>query len=267
MFKNKLLTAGVATALVAVAMAAGVWYFYLRNDSPSPVSLSSAIESLATATPEAANISETTTTSPTTVTTSDADPTATSVTDSTSASSNDGDLAGTWTIVQGESSFVGYRVDETLANIGATTAVGRTGDVTGTLEYDGSTITSVEITADLTTLESDKSMRDGQLRTQAIETNTYPTATFALTSPISISEVPASGETMTQTVTGELTLHGVTQTVEIEVDGAIENGLLVVVGSTEIQFADYDIDQPVSMNVLGIADHGTMEFQLVFQQS
>jgi hypothetical protein len=42
---------------------------------------------------------------------------------------------------------------------------------------------------------------------------------------------------VTQTVTGELTLHGVTNTVEIEVEGALQDGLLVVVGSTEIQFA------------------------------
>jgi polyisoprenoid-binding protein YceI len=180
------------------------------------------------------------------------------------ATSNDG-LAGKWTVITGDSSFVGYRVDETLAGVGATTAVGRTGDIEGTLAFDGSTITAVEVTADLTTLASDKSMRDGQLRTQAIETGTYPTATFVLASPTAISELPEDGVTVTQTVTGELTLHGVTNTVEIEVEGALQDGLLVVVGSTEIQFADYDIDQPVSMSVVSIEDHGTMEFQLVFE--
>jgi hypothetical protein len=70
---------------------------------------------------------------------------------------------------------------------------------------------------------------------------------------------------VTQTVTGELTLHAVTNTVEIEVEGALQDGLLVVVGSTEIQFADYAIEQPVSMSVASIADHGTMEFQIVFE--
>jgi polyisoprenoid-binding protein YceI len=262
MFRSKLLTVGVATGLVVAALAAGVWYFYLRSDAPPPVSLASAIESLGTATPEAAAVSEQTTATPATTSGSSS-----GTTGSAATGSNDGDLAGTWTVVQSDTSFVGYRVDETLANIGATTAVGRTGDVEGTLEYDGTTITSVDIIADLTTLTSDKSMRDGQLKTQAIETNKYPTATFKLTSPITVSEVPVDGETVTQTVAGELTLHGVTQPVTIEVQGAIQNGLLVVVGSTEIQFADYDIAQPVSMNVLGIADHGTMELQLVFQQS
>jgi polyisoprenoid-binding protein YceI len=264
MFKSKLVRAGTIAGFAAVAMAAGVWYFYIRSDAPPPVSLSSAIESLAE-TPEVTEASATSPASTSTATeTAEAGATA-SDTALPVSETGDGDVAGTWTVLQGDNSFVGYRVDETLAGVGATTAVGRTSGVEGTLEFDGTTIASVEITADLTTLTSDKDLRDGQLRTQAIETGTYPTANFVLTSPIAISEVPADSETVTQTVTGELTLHGVTQTIEIEVEGALENGLLVVVGSTEIQFADYGIEQPVSISVVSIEDHGTMEFQLVFE--
>jgi polyisoprenoid-binding protein YceI len=239
--KSKLLLSGVGLAVAGVAMGAAAWYFVLRNDAPPPVSLESALEAIAS--PEAATQT------------------------SGTISESDADLAGTWALVKGANSFVGYRVDETLAGVGATTAVGRTTDVTGTLEFDGSTITEVEITADLTTLASDKTMRDGQLRNQAIETSKFPTATFVLTSPIEISEIPADGETVTQTVNGELTLHGVTRAVEIEVEGVLQNGQLVVVGSTVIQFADYDIEQPVSMSVVSIEDHGTMELQLVFTRA
>ena len=264
MFRSKLLKAGVFAGVAAVAMAAGVWYFYLKSDAPPPVSLSSAIEALATVTPETTGAATTTTAA-----------SASEPAEATSAAAeaalpvgeaSDGDLAGTWA-VQGGNSFVGYRVAETLASIGATTAVGRTSDVEGSLDFDGNAITAVEVTADLTTLTSDKSMRDGQLRTQAIETGTYPTATFVLSSPITIGEAPADGEAVTQTVTGELTLHGVTRTVEIGIEGALQDGLLVVVGSTEIQFADYDIDQPVSMSVVSIEDHGTLEFQLIFEKT
>jgi len=242
--KNGILLGGIGLALAGVAMAAGVWYFVLRNDAPAPVSLRSALEAIAS--PEA---SSTGSQPAIAVTTSDAD------------------LAGTWTLVKGANSFVGYRVNETLAGIGATTAVGRTSDVTGTLQFDGNAITSVEITANLTTLASDKSMRDGQLRTQAIETNRYPKATFSLTSPIQIGEVPADGETVTQTITGELTLHGVSRTIELKVEGVMQNGQLVVVGSTVIQFADYNIKQPSSVAVVSIEGQGTMELQLVFTKA
>jgi hypothetical protein len=42
-------------------------------------------------------------------------------------------------------------------------------------------------------------MRDGQLKRQALETNTYPTATFDLTQPIALDGVPAEGEAVTAT--------------------------------------------------------------------
>jgi polyisoprenoid-binding protein YceI len=237
--KSKLLTGGVGLAAAGIALGAAAWYFILRNDAPPPVSLQSALEAIAS--PEAGS--------------------------NATLSNSDADLTGTWTLVQGANSFVGYRVDETLVGVGATTAVGRTSGVEGTLEFDGSAITAVEVIADLTALTSDKSMRDGQLRTQAIETSRFPTATFVLTSPIQVGDVPAEGQAVKQTVRGELTLHGVTRAIEIEVQGVIQNGQLVVVGSTVIQFADYDIDQPTSMSVVSIDDHGTMELQLVFAKA
>jgi polyisoprenoid-binding protein YceI len=72
---------------------------------------------------------------------------------------------------------------------------------------------------------------------------------------------------VTQTITGELILHGVTNEIEIEVQRGLQNGQLVVAGSTVIQFADYDIAQPTSMSVVSIEDHGTMELQLVFAKA
>jgi polyisoprenoid-binding protein YceI len=243
--KTKLLTSAAGLAVAAMAMGAATWYFYLRSDAPAPVSLASALESIEATDGGAAG----------------------STTASNVSEDIEVNLAGTWTVVAGANSFAGYRVDETLAGVGATTAVGRTSGVTGSLEFDGDAITSVEVTADLTTLASDKTMRDGQLRNQAIETSKFPTATFVLTSPIQISDLPADGETVTQTITGELTLHGVTNEIEVEVQGVLQNGQLVVVGSTEIQFADYDIAEPTSMSVVSIEDHGTMELQLVFAKA
>ena len=66
--------------------------------------------------------------------------------------------------------------------------------MTGSVTFDGTTVTAVEMTADLTTLQSDNDRRDGQLRQQALETDTFPTATFTLTEPIQLDAVPADGE-------------------------------------------------------------------------
>ena len=178
-----------------------------------------------------------------------------------------GDLAGTWTLSGQGTSFVGYRIGEELANIGTTTAVGRTSDIEATLEFDGVMITSVTIVADLRTLTSDQSFRDGALRTRGIETDTYPFATFVLVQPIPIAALPAGEETLNVTVDGTLDLHGVTNPVSIGLQGQLVDGLVVVVGSTEIALADYDIEPPTGFRVLSIDDVGIMEFQIVLERT
>ena len=216
--------------------AAGAWYFVLRNDSPPPVSLASAVQAVRQ----------------------------TTQTDGVSTSDAASGLNGTWTLVQGANSFVGYRVNEELGGVGSTTAVGRTTALQGSLTFDGNAITATSVTADVSKLASDKDMRDQQLKQQALESSKYPTATFALTSPISIADIPENGETVIQTITGKLTLHGVTRDVTMQVQGVLDGSQLIVVGSTNIAFADYNIAQPKSMAVLSIEDHGTLELQLVF---
>lgn len=176
------------------------------------------------------------------------------------------DLAGVWTLSERGESFVGYRIDEELANIGAATAVGRTGDVTATLEFDGAAVTTVEIVADLRTLRSDQGFRDGALRTRGLESDTYPFATFRLAEPIPIERLPLEGDTLAVTAIGTLELHGVTNEVEIALEGQYVDGLVVVSGSTEIVLTDYEIEAPTGFRVLSIAEAGLMEFQIILEE-
>lgn len=172
---------------------------------------------------------------------------------------------GTFTSVEDTSgNFVGYRVQEQLAGIGANTAVGRTPKVSGSLTIAGTKVTAVEITADLTALKSDDNGRDGRLRDQGIETGRFPDATFKLTSPIDLGTIPADGTEIAATASGQLTLHGVTKDVQIPLKAKLSGSTIVVTGSVPIVFADYSIQKPESFKVLSIDDHGTMELQLFF---
>jgi polyisoprenoid-binding protein YceI len=191
-----------------------------------------------------------------------------------SATVGPGGLDGTWTIdtsigsfADFTSSFAGYRVNETFTDQKANEAVGRTPNVSGSLTLAGTTISAVDVTVDMTTLQSDDDRRDGQLRRQSIETDRFPTSTFRLTSPIELGAVPADGSSISATATGELTLHGVTKTVEVPIEASVSGGVVTVIGQIEILFADYDIDRPTSFLVLSIEDHGIMEFQLHFRRS
>ena len=58
-----------------------------------------------------------------------------------------------------------------------------------------------------------------------------------------------------------------TNEIALEVQGVIQGGQLFVVGSTEIEFADYNIEQPRSAAVLSVEDHGTLELQLTFTKA
>jgi len=236
-----------------LAAAGGLADLFLRPAAPPPVGASSAPGATSSAGPVA--------------------PGATAGATAAPGPGSGGGSGGTWTVdtsigsfADFSSSFVGYRVDETLAGNKANTAVGRTPGVSGSLTLDGSTVTSVEITADLTQLKSDDSRRDGQLRRQAIETSTFPTATFTLTQPIDLGSVPADGSTYDVQATGDLTLHGVTRSVTIPLHAEVGGDVVTVTGSIDIAFADYAVVPPTSFVVLSIEDHGIMELQLHFRQ-
>ena len=279
--RPRLVIAVVLAAVLVAVVAAGGWYFFIRDDAPPPVSLEGAVASTqatatatttaaastpaATATPTAtaeATATRTATAAPTPTAT--ATPTATPTAEA-ATTRPEGELTGVWTLSDRGESFAGYRVREELVTVGATTAAGRSSAITASIEFDGSAITAVNIEVDMTQLQSDQSRRDGALRQQAIETNTYPTSSFALTKPIPLAAVPAEGETISVTAVGDLTLHGVTRSVELPLEGQLTDGLVVVIGSIEIVFADYDIEQPRAGIVISVEDRGIMEFQLVFE--
>lgn len=247
MTKKILVLAGVAGVAV---IAAGVlfWYAVLRSDAPPKVTLAEALGSIGTSTVVETSSNATT-------------PAA-----STQASSASG-VNGTWSPDTAKANFLGYRVGEELARIGTQTAVGRTSAVTGEVGISGDKVTSAKLTADLTQLKSDSNMRDGQLRNQAIETSKYPRATFELTDAVTLPSTFATGGAFETTLKGKLTLHGVSKDVSIPVQGQLKDGLIVVVGSIDIKFADYSISKPNGASVLSIEDHGIMEFQLFLKHS
>lgn len=242
---------GLATlALLAVAAFAG-WFFFLRDDGPAAVSTDAALEALERRTATAA---------------AGAGTPAPGSSSSTPAATSGGGIEGAWTVEQSADSFVGYRVQEELVNIGGTTAVGRTSKVTGGFTVTGNRTSEATITVDMTTLKSQESLRDGQLRNQGIEYGRFPTSTFTL-NPTEIPESVEAGQTTPITLTGKLTLHGVTRDIEMPAEVTLRDGVLVVVGQVEIRFADYNISKPSSVRVASIEDHGVMEIQLLFKKA
>jgi polyisoprenoid-binding protein YceI len=239
MARWKKLVIGGSVAFIAI-VALGLWWF-LRDDAPKAVDLDAAVGGL----------------------------------DSASGAASADGVAGDWTVDTsvGEFSyedstgtFVGFRVSEELSGIGSTTAVGRTPAVSGTMTIDGTKLTAANIQADMTALTTNNSRRDGPAR-NALGTNQFPTATFVLTAPIDLGDAATTGAKTSVTATGDLTVHGVTKSVEIPLEAQLTGNTIVVVGSLPVVFSDYGITAPTAPVVLSVDDHGTMELQLFFSRA
>ena len=247
MTRSRVLVAGIALLLAAGVGGYIAYDQVLSGDSVAPLTLPSSAPSAEVADPSASA--------------------AASTSAGTAAGSEDG-VAGTWSVADG--SQAGYRVREQLASLPAESdAVGRTSDVTGsiTLESDGATtmLTAGSITVDTTTIASDEDRRDNRLRSEGLQTDTYPTATFTITQPVEIPASAVDGTAADITLVGDLELPGVTRSVSIPAQARLADGTIQVAGSITFARADFEIVAPnVGGFIISIADEGALEFQVNF---
>jgi len=183
---------------------------------------------------------------------------------SLSATAPASDLSGHWTVVAGptdEATTAGYRVEEKVAGgLASDTATGRTGDVTGSVTVVGKQVTAASFTVNMTTLKSDKSLRDTVLKTNAIETDKYPTAGFTLTNPISLPNV-IPGKIYTAEARGRLQLHGVSKAVSVSMHYQQTKTGFVLLADMPITMADYSIKAPSVAGVVSVENHGSFELR------
>jgi polyisoprenoid-binding protein YceI len=242
--RTKLILAALLVVLVAAG--GGLWW-YLRDDSPPKPTIAAASQGVGT-----------------TAASSDAaaDPPA------------DG-IAGTWSVdtkhghfdfESATGTFVGFRIKENLSSIGSTHAVGRTGDVSGTMVVDGTKVTSAKFDVDLTTITTNQSQRNQRVQ-DALETDRFPNATFELTSPIDLGAGAADGRELSVTATGDLTIHGQTRPVAFPLRAKLVGGTVVVVGSLDVTFSDFGVEVPRAPIVLSVDDHGQLELQLLLTRT
>ena len=171
-------------------------------------------------------------------------------------------LDGKWSVAGG--SEAGYRVKEVLFGQD-NDAVGRTNRVTGDFTFAGTTVQSGTVTVDMASIESDESRRDNQFRGRIMSTGTFPTATFTLSQPISVSPLPAENTDANVQANGQLTLRGVTRPVVAQLQARRTGGTIQVAGSIPVKFSDWNIPNP-SVPGISTQDNGLVEFRLNFTQ-
>ena len=252
--KKLALWIGGGIVAVVLLVLGGTWVYInlIKDDAPAELSFEEKDAASTTSAPAAAS-----------------DPTAAAagttvaVADTAGSPASGEGIDGTWTATS--ASELGYRVKEVLFGQ-STEGVGRTNAISGSLAVAGSTVESGDFTVDMTTVASDSRNRDRQFQGRIMDTSTFPTSTFTLTQPIELGTIPAEGETVTTSATGDLTLRGTTNSVTFDVQARLNGGNIEVDGSIPIVFADWDIPNP-SFGPASTEDNGVLEFLLVFSRS
>jgi polyisoprenoid-binding protein YceI len=125
-------------------------------------------------------------------------------------------------------------------------------------------VSKVSLVADMTTVSSDEARREAQVQGRNKDTARFPTATFELTSPITLPSADAT--TADVEATGDLTLHGTTRPVTFDLAAKRNSGTIAVSGTIPVVFADYGIPNP-TFGPVSTEDHAVLEFLVSFTKS
>jgi polyisoprenoid-binding protein YceI len=231
---------GGALALVVVAFLV-VYFVIFPTSSPKPFTLSTSTASGTTSsagtTTQAASVSE---------------------------------LTGNWKLVGG--SQAGYRVREKLAFLPAESdAVGRTSQITGNASFSQSngtiTITAASLAVAVNTLTSDRSQRDEKIHEIGLESSRYPTATFVLSTPLTVSASPIKAKVAHVSVTGIFKIHGTSKKETLPVEMSLSGSTFQAVGSLVFPWSEFAMSAPSIGGFVNVSETATMEFDLHLQRA
>jgi polyisoprenoid-binding protein YceI len=229
-----------AVAVLAIGAVAGPWVYInlIKDDAPEALTLEPSTTTIAPESSTTIAVESTTTIAP--------------------ASTIDGE----WKVVA--ESIVGYRVKETIVGQ-KTEGVGRTSEIIGSLTIVDKQVTAAEFTVDMTTLVSDSTRRDRQVNTRILDTVNFPTATFTLKEPITLTPEALAGSDFSVDTTGTLTLRGVTNDIDLTLIARLVDDVIEVNGSIQIVFTDWSIPDP-SISSIIVVDRGLLEFLVRFKR-
>lgn len=172
---------------------------------------------------------------------------------------------GEWVLADGSESYVGYRVVEHYPRR-ISTGVGRTTAVEAALTLEDSTITEVQVRADLRGLESDRQNRDRAVQVRYLEAREHPWAVFTLREAVPVHRVQP-GIPFTIRIPGELTIRGITHPVTAELEGRWDGDVVQVVGRLPVHLPDFEIRAPDIAGFVTVEEDAHVEVDLTFERN
>ena len=142
-------------------------------------------------------------------------------------------------------------------------AVGATSALTGGLLIDpsGKVDTSAsKWTVDLTTLKSDRSMRDRYLQGRTLETAQFPTAELVVTDLKGLPGTFPTAGPLTLTLLGNFTMHGVTKATAWDVTATVAGDHVSGKATIHVKFGDFNLSQPHVPVVASVVDDIILQY-------
>jgi polyisoprenoid-binding protein YceI len=144
--------------------------------------------------------------------------------------------------------------------------VGRTSAITGSATFAQSgravSVRAASFTVDVLKLKSNEAMRDQHLQTIGIQSATYPTATFRLSSPLVLPASALDGDVVRTSVTGVFTIHGASRRETVPVEMRLSNSEIQAVGSLTFPWSEFNMTAPSVGGFVSVTNRATMEFDL-----
>src|SRR5579872_5696550 len=131
-------------------------------------------------------------------------------------------------------------------------AIGTTHSVQGSFQIRTGTsplVAAMNIKVDLSTLQSDSQMRDNYVRRHALETDTYPMATFVSTATQGLPTSYSDGQAVHFQLIGNMTMHGKTNKEVFDVQGKVVGNTVTGTATTTLYMTDFGIQPPNLANI------------------
>jgi len=206
-------------------------------------------------------------------------PTATTEVNSEAMTGNTSAEGSQMFVVNPANSQVSYIVDEEFLDgalsklgikAGLVDVIGSTQAIEGQLELNlddlAAPLGASYFTVDLTTLKTDQDRRDNWIRKNGPAFNTYPTAEFTATEVVGLPETYTPGETIEFQLSGDLTIHEVTQPVTFDVSASIDGNTLSGVATARLLMSDFGIEPPSFAGTLTVEDEFGLKITLTARE-
>ena len=107
----------------------------------------------------------------------------------------------------------------------------------------------------------------GGLHEIGLESSRYPTTTFVLSAPVTLTATALAGHVVHVSATGVFDIHGTSKRETFPVELSLAGSTLQVVGSLTFPWSEFGMTAPSVGGFVNVTDKPTMEFDLRLQRA